>query len=357
MMAQMTVCTPSTTVKQRGKVEGLKERAQAVKQLIDVTFLIESLGFVINNNTNKELRCACIIHGGDNTTSFRVNKELNTWVCFSHKCHETHGNDVFGLVMSVNECTFMQALDYLEDLTGSKGLSGEKSAQFRMNREKTNFVSNNVSRNEKSVIVDENKLKFYKPFRSPYFIEDGFSEATLDYFEIAGGYTDIDGNLRDIIPIRNHLGELMAYSLRDIRREGTIYKKYKLTPGFEKDSVLYNLHNAKKLLGEKVLIVVEGFKSVWKLHELGIDNSVACMGSSITMGQAALIYTYAQNGVVFFFDNDYAGACGLGRSYDLVKGKITTYAEVITETGADGDGLDPADLPDDRLLHYMEDYK
>jgi len=357
-MAQMTVCTPSTpAASQHGKVEGLKERAQAVKQLVDVTFLVESLGFKVDSDSNKELRGACIIHGGDNTTSFRVNKDLNTWVCFSHKCHEIHGNDVFGLVMSVNECSFMQALDYLEDLTGSKGLTGEKSAQFRMNKEKSGFVASNVSKNEKPSVVDEKRLQFYKPFRSYSFVDDGFSPETLDYFEIAGGYTDIEGNLRDIIPIRNHTDELVAYSLRDIRRSGTIYKKYKLTPGFNKDSVLYNLNKAKSLLNEKVLIVVEGFKSVWKLHELGIDNSVACMGSSITMGQASLLYTYASRGVVFFFDNDYAGACGLGRSYDLVQGKITTYAEVITELDDDGKGLDPADLTDEQLLHYMEDYK
>ena len=86
-----------------------RDRVDNVKQIIDPTFLLEQFGFEITRETSKEVRAVCKIHGGDNTTAFRLNKELKTWVCFTHKCHEQYGNDIFSLVMALNNCKFMDA--------------------------------------------------------------------------------------------------------------------------------------------------------------------------------------------------------------------------------------------------------
>lgn len=335
-----------------------KDRIATVKELIDPVYLIENLGFKITNETAKEVRAACCIHGGDNSTAFRVNKDLKTWTCFTHKCHEIHGNDVLGLIRAVKQCSFMEALEYLEELTGSKNLNKHKLFEYRRRREQREFVRNNVVCQEIPSVVDDHKLKYYKPFRSDYFETKGFSSETLDLFEIAGGYTDCDGVIRDIIPIRNDLGKLVAYSLRDIRDDANVDydRKYKLTSGFDKDVVLYNLYRAKELAEDRPLIIVEGFKSVWRLHDYGIDNVVACMGSGVTLGQCHLLCTYARKGVVLFFDNDFAGAQALGRSYDLLKGKMKIHAEFITETNEDGSGADPADLTKEQVLIYLNKY-
>ena len=74
--------------------EDFRIRLSNLKDAIDPHYLVESLGFVVKKETPKELRCTCIVHGGDNPTSFRFNKERKTWVCFSHKCHEVFGNDI-----------------------------------------------------------------------------------------------------------------------------------------------------------------------------------------------------------------------------------------------------------------------
>ena len=53
---------------------------------------------------------------------------------------------------------------------------------------------------------------------------------------------------------------------------------------------LYNYSRAKKEAIERgYVILVEGFKSVMKLHEFGYKNSVACMGSSIDDKQMKLL--------------------------------------------------------------------
>lgn len=337
--------------------QDFRDRIDTVKQVTDPGYLVEHLGFKLTRETTKEMRCSCSIHGGDNTTAFRMNKDTKTWVCFTHKCHDKYGNDLFGLVRCVNDCTFMEALEYLEDFSGCKNVSREKLIKYRHKKEREDFVRlNSATGMERPAIVDPVKLKYYKPYRSSFFIEEGFKEETLDYFEIAGGYSDCDGLIRDIIPIHDDKDNLVAYSLRDIRRHTTSDQKYKLTPGFDKNLVLYNLNRRKIKAGISPLIIVEGFKSVWRLYELGIKNVVACMGSGITTGQADLLFTYAHAGVVFFFDNDYAGATAIGRSYDLLKNKMRVYAEMITEIGDDGEGLDPADLTDKQIFYYLNTY-
>jgi len=335
-----------------------RDRIDAIKQVVDVGFLVEHLGFKISRETPKELRAGCKIHGGDNTTAFRINKDLKTWVCFTHKCHEKYGNDLIGLVRSLNNCGFIDALEYLENLTGSKYVSKDKLLKYRQDKERKAFIkfSGCGLSAERPSFVDPIKLKYYKPYRSPLFLTDGFKEETLDYFEIAGGYTDSEGLIRDIIPIHDEKDMLVAYSLRDIRRDVHNDKKYKLTPGFDKDLVLYNLNRIKDFVGTKPLIIVEGFKSVWRLYELGIKNVVACMGSGITSGQAELLFTFAHSGVVFFFDNDYAGASAIGRSFELLKNKMKMYLEIITEVDENGKGLDPADLTDEQIFYYLKNY-
>jgi len=334
-----------------------KDRIDIIKQSVDPTYLVEYLGFKITRETSKELRAACIIHGGDNTTAFRVNKEKKTWVCFTHKCHEKFGNDLIGLVRCINNCSFMDAIKFLEDFSGCNATNRNKLIKYRHKKERDKFIrlTSGVI-HERPTVVDPIRLKYYKPYRSSFFSDMGFKESTLDYFEIAGGYTDCDGLIRDIIPIHDVDNTLVAYSLRDIRAHVTTDQKYKLTPGFNKDLVLYNLNRIVDSVGKLPLIIVEGFKSVWRLYELGIKNVVACMGSGITSGQASLLFTYALSGVVFFFDNDLPGATAIGRSYDLLKNKMKVKAEVITEEDSDGKGLDPADLTDEQIFYYLNDY-
>lgn len=333
-----------------------RDRVDAVKDLLDPIYVIESLGFKITNETVKEVRAACIIHGGDNETAFRVNKDRKTWTCFTHKCHEQFGNDMLGLVRAIKSCTFMEALDYLEDLTGSKTMSHQKLFDYKRKRERQTFMSQFSNHNQRPSSVDETKLKYYKPFRSDFFNNEGFSNETLDHFEIAGGYVDKDGFIRDIIPIHDDRGKLVAYSLRDIRPEADPFRKYKLTTNFDKDQVLYNLHRIRESVGNKPLILVEGFKSVWRLYDYGIHNVVACMGAGITMGQASLLFTYAHSGIVTFFDNDLAGAEAIGRTYDLLKGRMKMYTEFILEEDNTGKGLDPADLTKEQVYYYLSNY-
>jgi DNA primase len=200
--------------------------------------------------------------------------------------------------------------------------------------------------------VTESNLVQYRANRTDYFEheENGeFPPSVLETFEVGGGYFDKYNIKREIIPIRNEEGNLVAFSGRAIEN---IEPKYLLSNGFQKDKVLYNLHRAKEHLNEKnkhTLIVVEGFKSVWYLHMLGIDNSVACLGSKITPGQINLLCKYVHR-VVLLLDGGAAGRDGIEAAKEDLKGKIKTDAIYIPD-----DGKSPDDYSPDVVIDWLKD--
>lgn len=332
-----------------------RSEVELLKEYVDLDLLVELLGFQIHKSTIHEIRASCVIHGGDNTTSFRLNKDTRTWSCFSQKCHEKYGYDIIGLVQACLGYGFVETVEFLKEISGFKGEKSEDLVKFERNRSKERFIRNVSEGIVKPDIslLDEKKIKGYVGF-GPTLFRKFYSQDTISHFEIGGGYVDSKGLIKDVIPIRDDKDELVGCSLRDIRENISIDDKYKTY--VHKDLVLYNLNNAKEYLYDKPLIVVEGFKSVWRLYELGIKNVVCVMGSEITPGQVSLVYSYAKNGVVIMFDNDKAGIKGALNAHKHMIRKTNVNIIFITEMDEEGNGLDPADLTDEQVFNYLNGF-
>ena len=332
-----------------------KDDLNLLKESVDIFYLMDQLGIKYTKASRKELRGTCSIHGGDNKTAFRFNLQKRTWVCFTHKCHEEYGNDILGLIMAKMKCDFKQALSFLKNIAGD--IDGVKTSYLKrkQNDERNNFISTYGDPVVPSYVSEE-ALLLFKSLRFPFFtlpINGGFSVDTLNYFEVSGGFVDSFGIQRDIIPIRNAAGTLVAYSLRDITGNSIAEdSKYILTEGFVKDSVLYNLNNARRYCVDLPLIIVEGFKSVWKLYEYGIYNVVAVMGSCVTEGQVDLLKAYALKGIVILFDPDSAGLEGAEYSMKLLNGLVKYDIVLMSETY----GSDPAELSKEKTYSYLGSY-
>jgi hypothetical protein len=333
----------------------IKTDTKDLKLAVDIDVLLTSLG-LSGKNSPKEFRSSCPVHGGDNKSAFKFNKLTRTWTCFTHKCNDSYGNDIIGLIMAIMHEDFMGAVHFLEDLVGDTSHRKEVVNSSKFNIDKNFYIRSSLKPPE---YVTEESLSIFSGLRSNFFCmadNGGFSKAVLDYFEIAGGFTDKFGVVRDIIPIRNVAGKLLAYSLRDTRLNPPSSDfKYILTENFSKDNTLYNLNNARIFGTELPIIVVEGFKSVWRLHDMGYLNAVSVMGSVVTSGQVELLKLYANSGVVLMFDNDKPGKEGKDLSIDILESSgYKGDVNVVNIGGQTGDS--PAEIDTDILKRLLNEY-
>lgn len=152
----------------------------------------------------------------------------------------------------------------------------------------------------------------------PYLADRGFTQQTIEHFGL--GFCS-RGMMKDriAIPIHDPAGRLVGYAGRlvDDEKIDEEHPRY-LFPGqrkhggityeFRKSMLVYNLHR----VGGEVhdLIVVEGFASVWWLHQNGYPHALSLMGSSCSPQQASLIAHHLSNqGRIWLFtDGNCAGA-------------------------------------------------
>jgi DNA primase len=113
---------------------------------------------------------------------------------------------------------------------------------------------------------------------------------------------------------------------------------------------VYNLHRAKDHAKDQGLIVVEGFFDCMRLHQAGISNIVALMGSSLSDEQEALIVAAVgpQGKVALMFDEDEAG--WKGREDALARLSSRVHVKVI---GLGEEGRQPDTVPEAEITRYI----
>jgi len=122
----------------------------------------------------------------------------------------------------------------------------------------------------------------------------------------SGGYYD---RFRDrlMIPIRDADGQIVGFAGRAF---GDVKPKYLNSPEtkiFEKRWLLFGLDRAKQaILEQDQAIVVEGYFDVIALHEAGIRNAVANMGTALKASQIKQLTPLTKN-LILGLDNDSAG--------------------------------------------------
>ncbi len=122
---------------------------------------------------------------------------------------------------------------------------------------------------------------------------------------------------RLMFPIRNEVGDVIAFSGRQLRadpRSGK-YINSQETDIFKKSNVLFALDRAKKaILKEKFVIVCEGPIDAIACHERGLENTIASQGTAFTGQHGRILKRYAQTAVLCF-DADNAGVKACERAF------------------------------------------
>jgi DNA primase len=123
--------------------------------------------------------------------------------------------------------------------------------------------------------------------------------------------------LRDrlIIPILDARGRVIAFGGRAFGAAQPKYMNTRETPLFSKGSVLFGFHRAKGQLRDGALMV-EGYFDVLQLHQQGLNQAVAPLGTALTEGHLQLVGRFTKR-VILCFDGDAAGLRAMEKGLKL----------------------------------------
>ncbi len=157
------------------------------------------------------------------------------------------------------------------------------------------------------------------------------------------GYYDVFRD-RLIIPIADLQGRIIGFGSRSLNDEDQPkYLNSPETPLFDKSKTLFALDKARSHITQAdCAIVVEGYFDAIALHEAGIENVVASLGTAFTQDQLKQLLRFTPSKqVILNFDADNAGnkatERAIGEVEDLVYGGVVQLRILNLPEGKDAD--------------------
>ncbi len=274
----------------------------------------------------------CPFHN-EKTPSFHVSPDKQLYHCFG--CGE--GGSTVNFIMKVENLDFVEALKLLADRAGivlpEPDALGEQTDKKHKQKQK-NISANKLAARffydclvgaegevglkyflEERCFLKKTVVRFglgYAPNAKDklicYLEQFGYERSELVDFGLAiiknNQYIDKFRN-RVMFPIIDIRGNIIAFGGRVMDDSKPKYLNSPDTPAFNKSSNLFALNFAKSGAGESI-ILVEGYMDVIALHQAGITNAVATLGTALTDMQAKIISRYCSE-VVICYDTDEAG--------------------------------------------------
>lgn len=127
---------------------------------------------------------------------------------------------------------------------------------------------------------------------------------------------------RIMFPIRDRRGRVLGFGGRAMRSDqGAKYVNTAETDFFHKSQLLYGVDKAKAAIAKaNRAVVVEGYTDVLALHQAGVEETVAVMGTAITGEQVATLSGMVEE-VVLALDADSAGQEAMLRAQRVAAGR------------------------------------
>jgi DNA primase len=314
---------------------------------------------------------ACCPFHGEKTPSFSISPSKGIYKCFG--CGKA--GDSVRFVMDIEGLGYGEALRHLAKKYGIDIQEEELTDDqiLRQNERESLFIMLDYAKEFfKKQLYDTDEGR---SIALPYFKERGFSDPTLQAFDLgyspeawdallksalkqgfsqeiiekAGLVTqkNDEGKVYDrfrnrvIFPIHNVSGKIIAFGARILRNDPkSSQAKYLNSPETEvyhKSSSLYGIHQAKNELRRlDVCYLVEGYTDVISLHQAGIQNVVASSGTSLTIEQIKLIARFTQH-ITVLYDGDSAGIKAALRGMDLILEEGLQVNLVVFPEGQDPD--------------------
>jgi DNA primase len=121
---------------------------------------------------------------------------------------------------------------------------------------------------------------------------------------------------RIMFPIRDSRGRVIAFGGRVLGDEKPKYLNSPETAIFQKSSELYGLYELKKSRDKfDKIILVEGYMDVIALSQMGVNNTVATLGTATNVKHLSKIFKQVSE-IIFCFDGDAAGSKAAWRALE-----------------------------------------
>ncbi|MDR1257543.1 MAG: DNA primase [Spirochaetaceae bacterium] len=330
----------------------------------------------------------CPFHS-EKTPSFTVDPDRKTYYCFG--CHE--GGGIINFVMEMDKLAFPEAVEFLAKRFGvpvaredSGGVYSGESGELEKKKNDLAGLYGRVAGSFSYILTETDEgasaLRYVK--------ERGISDGTIGRFRL--GYAPADpfwlhGFLlgkgysapflaesglftkpnprraffsgRLIFPIADRQGRVVAFGGRILGGDGRdgspkylnsseslIYKKRETL--FALDLAMNEVRNTKEV------IIAEGYMDVIALHEAGVSNAAAPLGTAFTVEQARLLGRWADR-IRLLFDSDTAGRTAAAKAI-LTCRAASVPAVVIQGEGGTAGLKDPADILKERGAGYLQQF-
>lgn len=347
----------------------MRSAAEQIKERLDI---VETIGSYIKlEKSGVNYKAKCPFHN-ERTASFFVSPNRQNFYCFG--CQAS--GDIFTFIEKFEGLDFKGALKLLAQKAGitiskTENKDDQKITDrlFSILEKATIFFEDNLEKNNEAKKYLESrgvKEDTIKKWRIG-FVENGWRNL-CNHLEnmgfskqemiLAGLIKKVPSEekyydtfrSRIMFPIFDSAGRVIAFSGR-LLGENDKVPKYLNSPEtslFRKSEVLYGFHIAKKNIRKlDYTIIVEGQMDLILSHQVGVLNTVASSGTSITEEHLKKIQKLS-NRIIISYDSDNAGEKAAMRAAEIAMSigmevKITNLKE----------GEDPASI----VLRDPEEWK
>jgi DNA primase len=343
------------------------EDREKVRDAVDMVALVEGRTQLKRAGANSWFG-RCPFHE-ERSGSFHVRPLEKHYHCFG--CQAS--GDPFKFVMETEGLDFRESIEALADRFGVRVEPIEDDpaqVERRKRRERLLALLDRTSGYYQRVLADSNEASAAREM----LVARGLSQSTLDAFQVgyspsawdrvlvasreagfseeellaaglaqkARGKEGIFDRFRGRImfPLADQRGRVLGFGARSMRDEqGPKYLNSAEGELYHKGSQLFGLHLARPAAArEGSIVLVEGYVDALALHQAGVENVVALMGTALTDEQAAQLERTA-NTLLLALDADKAGQKAMLRAGEIAAGRKLELRVVDMPAGKD-----PGDL-------------
>lgn len=320
---------------------------------------------VVLKKAGKDLVGLCPFHS-EKTPSFTVSPLKQIFHCFG--CGA--GGDVFSFLMKYDGIVFFEAVQTLarrygielptRDMTPTqRKIATEREQLFDLNKQIMEYFMAQLSDRSsgKNARAYLNKRGFNRDIIEKFnigFAPDGWEHLTrfLGRNNISRSLTEKTGLVipkktngfydrfrnRVMFPISDVTRQIIGFGGRVLDDSKPKYLNSPETALYNKSRSLYGAYAAKGKSRETGCVyIVEGYFDLMALHQHGITNSVATLGTSLTPEHVKMLRRGFAQKAYLVFDSDNAGLKAAQRSISIFMNEAMDAAVIVLPKGHDPD--------------------